>query len=172
MFFCFFFIKVIFVTRVDSWYGDVHKLGALFLTIWYDQFDINPCRAFRRVAFTPFIRQNPYLRLTFDQSLELLTSPGYVATNGCDKLVNNPFRTSSNNFLWDILSFYLLSWKAEQLGALSITIFEKNQSRGLFQYRWHLVNIGNFIVEIRRSYKRLTSKMGFPILVRWHLYIQ
>ena len=28
------------------------------------------------------------------------------------------------------------------------------------------------IVEIRRSYDRLISTMGFPILVRWHLYIE
>ena len=27
-------------------------------------------------------------------------------------------------------------------------------------------------MEIRRSYDRLTSTMGFPILVRWHLYIE
>ena len=32
--------------------------------------------------------------------------------------------------------------------------------------------IGNPIVEIRRSYDRLISKMGFPMLVRWHLYIE
>ena len=31
---------------------------------------------------------------------------------------------------------------------------------------------GNTIVEIRRSYGRLISTMGFPILVRWHLYIE
>ena len=28
------------------------------------------------------------------------------------------------------------------------------------------------IVEIRRSWDRLISTMGFPILVRWHLYIE
>ena len=38
--------------------------------------------------------------------------------------------------------------------------------------RWHLASIGNPIVEIRRSYDRLISTMGFPILVRWHLYIE
>ena len=27
-------------------------------------------------------------------------------------------------------------------------------------------------MEIRRSYDRLISKMGFPMLVRWHLYIE
>ena len=27
-------------------------------------------------------------------------------------------------------------------------------------------------MEIRRSYDRLISTMGFPILVRWHLYIE
>ena len=38
--------------------------------------------------------------------------------------------------------------------------------------RYHLTSIGNPIVEIRRSYDRLISTMGFPILVRWHLYIE
>ena len=35
----------------------------------------------------------------------------------------------------------------------------------------HLTSIGNPIVEIRRSYDRLISTMGFPILLRWHLFI-
>ena len=39
-------------------------------------------------------------------------------------------------------------------------------------WRWHLTSIGNPIVEIRRSYERLISTMGFPILVRWQLYIE
>ena len=45
--------------------------------------------------------------------------------------------------------------------------------KGLIQFnsRWHLTSIGNPIVEIRRSYDRLISTMGFPILVRCHLYI-
>ena len=38
--------------------------------------------------------------------------------------------------------------------------------------RYHLTTIGNPIVEIRRSYDRLISTMGFPILTRWHLYIE
>ena len=38
--------------------------------------------------------------------------------------------------------------------------------------RCHLTSIGNPIVEIRRSDDRLISTMGFPILVRWHLYIE
>ena len=48
---------------------------------------------------------------------------------------------------------------ADGLGADSIT-------------RCHLTSIGNPIVEIRRSYDRLISTMGFPILVRWHLVIE
>ena len=39
-------------------------------------------------------------------------------------------------------------------------------------YRCHLTSIGNPIVEIRRSYDRLISTMGFLIPVRWHLYIE
>ena len=38
--------------------------------------------------------------------------------------------------------------------------------------RCYLTSIGNPIVEIRRSYDRLISTMGFPILARWHLYIE
>ena len=36
--------------------------------------------------------------------------------------------------------------------------------------RCHLTSIGNPTVEIRQSYDRLISTMGFPILVRRHLY--
>ena len=38
--------------------------------------------------------------------------------------------------------------------------------------RCRLTRIGNLIVEIRWSKDRLISTMGFPILVRWHLYIE
>ena len=38
--------------------------------------------------------------------------------------------------------------------------------------RCHLTRIGNPIVEIRWSYDHLISTMGFPILVRRHLYIE
>ena len=38
--------------------------------------------------------------------------------------------------------------------------------------RYRLTSIGNPIVEIRRSYDHLISTMGFPILVRWYLYIE
>ena len=45
---------------------------------------------------------------------------------------------------------------------------------GLIQYkeRCCLTSIGIPIVEIRRSHDRLMSTMGFPIPVRWHLYIE
>ena len=35
----------------------------------------------------------------------------------------------------------------------------------------HLTTIGNPIMEIRWSYEQLISAIGFPKLVRWHLYI-
>ena len=38
-------------------------------------------------------------------------------------------------------------------------------------WRCHLISIENPIVEIRQSYYRLISTMGFPIVVRCHLYI-
>ena len=41
-----------------------------------------------------------------------------------------------------------------------------------FNIRCHLTSIGNPIMEIRRSYDRLISTMGFPILVRYKLYIE
>ena len=55
-----------------------------------------------------------------------------------------------------VLSYYI---SLEHLGADSIKIYR-------------LTSIGNSIVEIRRSYDRLISTMGFPILIRWHLYIE
>ena len=36
----------------------------------------------------------------------------------------------------------------------------------------HFTSIGNPIVKIRQSYNHLISTMGFPILIRWHLYIE
>ena len=39
-------------------------------------------------------------------------------------------------------------------------------------WRCYLTSIENPIVEIRWSYDRLISTMGFPILVRKHLYIE
>ena len=41
-----------------------------------------------------------------------------------------------------------------------------------FHMKMTLTSIGNPIVEIRWSYDRLSSTMGFPILERWHLYIE
>ena len=38
--------------------------------------------------------------------------------------------------------------------------------------RCHFTSMGNPIVETRRSYDWIISTMGFPILVRWHLYIE
>ena len=35
-----------------------------------------------------------------------------------------------------------------------------------------ILSIANPIVEIRRSYVRLISTMGLPILIRWHFYIE
>ena len=39
-------------------------------------------------------------------------------------------------------------------------------------WKCHLTSIGNPAVEIRRSYDRLISTMGFPILLGWHLHIE
>ena len=50
-------------------------------------------------------------------------------------------------------------WQDTKFGAVSI-------------YRCNLISRGNPNVEIRQSYDRLISTMGFPVLVRWHLYIE
>ena len=39
-------------------------------------------------------------------------------------------------------------------------------------WRWWFTSIGKPNLEIKRSYDRLVSTMGFPILVRWRLYIE
>ena len=52
-------------------------------------------------------------------------------------------------------------------------IFKLENFQGPKSIKWyHLTNTGNPIMEIRRSYGRLISTMGFPILVRWRLYIE
>ena len=53
---------------------------------------------------------------------------------------------------------WVITMAAEALGADSI-------------WRYHLTSIGNPIMEISWSYNHLISTMGFPILIRWHLYI-
>ena len=45
-----------------------------------------------------------------------------------------------------------------------------SRSQGLIQQKMSSYQYRNSIVEIRRSYDRLISTMGFPILVRWRLY--
>ena len=45
-------------------------------------------------------------------------------------------------------------------------------TRKMFPFDDVVMSIGNPTVEIRRSYDRLISTMRFPILVRWHLYIE
>ena len=54
---------------------------------------------------------------------------------------------------------------------IKVTMAERDQGADSIK-RCHLTGIENPIVEIRRSSDRLISKMGFPILVRWHLYIE
>ena len=63
-----------------------------------------------------------------------------------------------------------LAWwtNAFNLKLRSLNTFLNNQGPDSIK-RWHLISIGNPIVEIRWSDDRLISTMGFPILVRWHL---
>ena len=72
------------------------------------------------------------------------------------------------------------NWACGYLSMLGLRLNRVNRSaHRLVMYlgpdsikRCRLISIGNPIVEIRRSYDRLISTMGFPILVRWHLYIE
>ena len=68
-----------------------------------------------------------------------------------------PISLASGNFL-ETNRHQAIVWTDNDLGAEPIQ-------------RCHLTSIGNPIVEIRRSYDRLISTMGFPILLR-HLYIE
>ena len=62
------------------------------------------------------------------------------------------------------------SWNGKIMGELYVYIYDAQGPDSV--WRCHLTSIGNPIVEIRRSYDRLISTMGFPILVRQHLYIE
>ena len=65
---------------------------------------------------------------------------------------------------------YSGTWLYWQFGVESWIFWENQGAEPIL--RCHLTSIGNPIVEIRRSYDRLLSTMGFPILVRRHLYIE
>ena len=56
-------------------------------------------------------------------------------------------------------------------GEIHIFSFKKMRLK-MSSVEWLPFCRGNPIVEIRGSYSRLISTMGFPILVRWHLYIE
>ena len=65
-----------------------------------------------------------------------------------------------------IHGFIVSNWKHLQL------IKFRNIQGAESIWRCHFTSKRNPIVEIRRSYDHLISTMGFPILVRWHLYIE
>ena len=78
----------------------------------------------------------------------------------------------------ELNSFKLIQWSDNHRDDLSVTTFPLHHSLptvhpgGSFNIKMSSYQIGNPIVEIRRSYDRLISTMGFPILVRLHLYIE
>ena len=87
--------------------------------------------------------------------------------NGCKSLLL---------FLWNCLIVFFIQYK---YGSITCEIIwpcsdgPKIFSRVLIQYkRCNLTSKGKPIVEIRWSYDRLISTMGFPIPVRWHIYIE
>ena len=71
----------------------------------------------------------------------------------------------SRKWWYDTIQCYLLLLLEMNRRCWQIT------TRAPIQYK-DLTNIGNPIVGVRRSYDHLISTMGFPILVRWHLYIE
>ena len=89
-----------------------------------------------------------------------------------------PLISIQNNFNHNFINRFLLAF------LFSISLHRRNWylhfghsvvvslSFGLLLFFPILTSIGNSIVEIRRSYDRLISTMGFPILVRCHLYIE
>ena len=74
--------------------------------------------------------------------------------------------------LSSLLCAGLWSWETYHLAQKGYTGPVQRPSGPQFSIRWHLTSIGNPIVEIRGSYDRHISTMEFPILVRWHLYIE
>ena len=65
------------------------------------------------------------------------------------------------------------NWLFFNLNLNGITFLAKKRALGADSIkRCHLTSIGNPIVEIRRSYDRLITTMGFPILIRCNLYIE
>ena len=51
-------------------------------------------------------------------------------------------------------------------------IYTRSRSGGWFNIKMPSYQYRKSHVEIRRSYNRLISTMGIPILVRWHLYVE
>ena len=73
---------------------------------------------------------------------------------------------------WFTAITFIWLWKWWWSWILSTTTLT-NTPRAPIQYKDAILPVyENPIVEIRRSYDRLISTMGFPILVRWHLYIE
>ena len=83
-----------------------------------------------------------------------------------------PFWSKRGQYIVWLDPFRTGFWKSQDThGFWWFVIDHSNQGAGSL-LRCHLTSIGNPIVEIRRSYDRLISTMGFPILVRQHLYIE
>ena len=80
---------------------------------------------------------------------------------------------------WSLLYICSVSRQIDFCDLLVPWVFQTTERQGFAKilgldslYRWRLTSVGNPIVEIRRSYDRLISTMGFPILVRRQLYIE
>ena len=65
------------------------------------------------------------------------------------------------------LGIYCRYWTFRVKNVIHICRFQ-----GLDSIWRFLTSTGDLNVEIRRSYDHLFSTMGFPILVRWHIYVE
>ena len=85
-------------------------------------------------------------------------------------------RTLANTFSWKKKQVFSLSsifhWFFSHVTATANLYEDQSPTGPWFNKKYHLTSIGNPMEEIRRSYDRLISTMGFPILVRCHLYIE
>ena len=100
--------------------------------------------------------------------------PCHDVNIGCHIFINGAmFRYINLSWLCSDICHYRTGSFLIFVAAMIADVLVANRHQGPDSIqRCHLTSIGNPIVEIRRSYDRLISTMGFPILVRWYLYIE
>ena len=134
--------------------------------------------------------------------IHVMLSFEYLSVVGVNKVLNTaewPLNWDAFRLIWrqcnDHAYFRLgqLQWRhlqevSDRVGGIAAVCREPNEGRQkvsknyIYRYvsnqgpdsikRCCFASIGNPVVEIRRSDDRLISTMGFPLLVRQHLYIE